>query len=54
MASTVVTKSTVRQGIVGSDINYDLHSLFTASCFGLGLCVKECCILWVTSFLVSD
>jgi len=51
MAGIVVTRSTVRQGIVGSDVYYDLHSLFTTPRLGLRLCIKECCILWVTGFL---
>jgi hypothetical protein len=51
VASTIVTKSTVRQSIVWLDVYYDLHSLFTTPCLDLRLCIEECCILWVTSFL---
>ena len=51
MASTIVTRSTVRQSMVWLDVYYDLHRLFTASRFDLWLCIKECCILGVTSFL---
>ena len=51
VASIVVTENAVRRGIVGLDVNYDLHSLFPTSRLGLRLCIKKCCILWVTSFL---
>jgi len=51
MASTIITKNTVRQSIVWLDVYYDLHSLFTTPRFNLRLCIKECCILGVTSFL---
>lgn len=51
MASAIVTKSTVRQSIVWLDVYYDLHSFFTTPRFGFRLCIKERCILGVTSFL---
>ena len=51
MASTIITKNTIRQGIIGSDSCYDLHGLFTTPGFGLRLCIKKCCILRVTGFL---